>query len=74
MDSITRIKEFIKSNFPDWEKISFSEFQESIDFRDDLSELYKINHEEIILISYSSFISSASSGASALRFRFKPSQ
>lgn len=52
MDSITRIKEFIKSNFPDWEKISFSEFQESIDFRDDLSELYKINHEEIILISY----------------------
>ena len=21
MDSITRIKEFIKSNFPDWEKI-----------------------------------------------------
>lgn len=51
MDSITRIKEFIKSNFPDWEKISFSEFQESIDFRDDLSELYKINHEEIILIS-----------------------
>jgi len=52
MDSITRIKEFIKSNFPDWEKISFSEFQESIDFRDDLSELYKINNEEIILISY----------------------
>lgn len=52
MDSITRIKEFIKSNFPDWEKISFSEFQENIDFRDDLSELYKINHEEIILISY----------------------
>ena len=35
MDSITRIKEFIKSNFPDWEKISFSEFQENIDFRDD---------------------------------------
>lgn len=52
MDSITRIKEFIKNNFPDWEKISFSEFQESIDFRDDLSELYKINNEEIILISY----------------------
>ena len=37
MDSITRIKEFIKSNFPDWEKISFSEFQESIDFRDDFA-------------------------------------
>ena len=52
MDSITRIKEFIKNNFPDWEKISFSEFQESIDFRDDWSELYKINNEEIILISY----------------------
>ena len=52
MDSITRIKEFIRSNFPDWEKISFSEFQESIDFRDDWSELYKINNEEIILISY----------------------
>lgn len=42
MDSITRIKEFIKSNFPNWEKISFSEFQENIDFRTDWSELYKI--------------------------------
>ena len=52
MDSITRIKEFIKSNFPNWEKISFSEFQENIDFRTDWSELYKINNEEIILISY----------------------
>lgn len=52
MDSITRIKEFIKSNFPNWEKISFSEFQENIDFRTDWSELYKINDEEIILISY----------------------
>ena len=52
MDSITRIKEFIKSNFPNWEKISFSEFQENIDFRNDWSELYKINDEEIILISY----------------------
>ncbi len=52
MDSVTRIKEFIKNNFPDWQKISFSEFQDSIDFRDDLNELYKINNEEVILISY----------------------
>lgn len=52
MDSVTRIKEFIKNNFPDWQKVSFSEFQDSIDFRDDLNELYKINNEEVILISY----------------------
>jgi len=52
MDSITRIKEFINSSFPEWEKIDFSTFNESIDFRTDLSELYRINDEEIILISY----------------------
>ena len=48
MDSITRIKEFIKSNFPNWEKISFSEFQENIDFRTDWSELYKTSNPQVI--------------------------
>ena len=52
MDSITRIKNFISSNFPEWEKVKFSHFEESVDFRQEWSELYKINGEEIILISY----------------------
>lgn len=52
MDSITRIKNFIRSNFPEWEKVKFSHFEESVDFRQEWSELYKINGEEIILISY----------------------
>ncbi len=52
MDSIARIKNFIGSCFPDWEKVDFSEFEEDIDFRDDWSDLYKINSEEIVLISY----------------------
>lgn len=52
MDSIKRIKEFIAKNFPEWVKIDFSIYNEEIDFRRDLSELYKINNEEIILISY----------------------
>lgn len=52
MDSITRIKEFIQKNFPDWIKIDFSDYEESIDFRNDLSELYRIDDEEVILISY----------------------
>lgn len=52
MDSISRIKEYIKKNFSNWVKIDYSEFDEKIDFRKDWSELYKINDEEIILISY----------------------
>lgn len=52
MDSITRIKEYIKENFSNWEKVDYSEFNDKIDFRKDWSELYKINDEEIILISY----------------------
>lgn len=52
MDSITRIKEYIKENFSNWEKVEYSEFNDKIDFRKDWSELYKINDEEIILISY----------------------
>ena len=52
MDSISRIKEYIKENFSSWVKIDYSEFDEKIDFRKDWSELYKINDEEIILISY----------------------
>lgn len=50
MDSITRIKEYIKKNFSSWIKVDYSEFDEKIDFRKDWSELYKINDEEIILI------------------------
>ena len=52
MDSITRIKDFIGKCFPDWEKVDFSKFEENIDLKKGLSELYKINDEEIILISY----------------------
>ena len=53
MDSITRIKDFIRNNFPEWEKVDYSQYEETIDFRKDQSELYKINNEEVILISYS---------------------
>ena len=52
MDSITRIKDFIRDNFPEWEKVDYSQYEETIDFRKDQSELYKINNEEVILISY----------------------
>lgn len=52
MDSITRIKNFIHICFPGWEKVDFSEYEENIDFRKDWSELYRINNEEVILISY----------------------
>lgn len=52
MDSITRIKEYVKKNFSNWVKVDYSEFNDQIDFRKDWSELYKINDEEIILISY----------------------
>lgn len=52
MDSITRIKDFIRNNFPEWEKVDYSQYEETIDFRKDQSELYKINSEEIVLISY----------------------
>lgn len=52
MDSITRIKEFIRTNFPEWEKVDYSEVDDNIDFRTDMSELYKIINDEIILISY----------------------
>ena len=52
MNSITRIKNFIHNSFPDWEIINFSDYEEKIDFRKDWSELYRINNEEVILISY----------------------
>lgn len=52
MDSITRIKSFINICFPGWEKVDFSKYEENIDFRKDWSELYRINNEEVILISY----------------------
>lgn len=52
MDSITRIKDFIRYNFPEWEKVDYSKYGENIDFRKDWSELYKIDNGEVILISY----------------------
>lgn len=52
MDSKTRIKDFINNNFPNWQKVNYSDFGEDVEFNKDLSELYKINNEEIILISY----------------------
>ena len=52
MDSKTRLKEYISQNFPNWEKVDFAEFDNNIDFKEDFSELYKINDEETILISY----------------------
>lgn len=52
MDSKTRIKNFINNNFPEWEEVDFSEFDEVVDFDKDYSELYRINNEEVILISY----------------------
>ena len=52
MDSKDRIKKFIKDNFPNWEKTDFSKYEEVIDFKKDFSELYKIENEEIILVSY----------------------
>lgn len=52
MDSKTRIKNYIKNNFPEWEKVDFSVFDEVVDFDKDYSELYRINNEEVILISY----------------------
>lgn len=52
MDSTTRIKEFIQNNFPEWKKVDFSKFDKNIDFRTDISELYQIADEEVILISY----------------------
>ena len=50
MDSISRIKEYIKENFSNWVKIDYPEFDEKIDFRKDWSELYKINDEEIMRV------------------------
>lgn len=52
MNSITRIREYIRVNFPEWEKVDYSEFDGNIDFRTDMSELYKIADDEVILISY----------------------
>jgi len=52
MDSKERIKKYIQQNFPEWDKVDFSVFEESVDFKTNLSELYKINNEEVILISY----------------------
>ena len=52
MDSITRIKNFIENNFPNWEKIDFTMFGGDVDWKKGLSDLYKIDNDEIILISY----------------------
>ena len=52
MDSIKRIKNFIRSNFPEWEKVEFTTFDETIDFRTDWNDLYRISDDEIILVAY----------------------
>lgn len=53
IDSKTRIKEYIQKNFPKWERVDYSNFcDENIEFDKNLSELYKIDNEEIVLISY----------------------
>lgn len=52
IDSIKRIKEFINNNFPNWEKVDFSHFEASVDVKKEWSDLYKIDDDEIILISY----------------------
>ena len=51
-DSKTRIKDFISSNFPSWKKVDYSEYEDNVDFDKNLSELYKIDNDEVILISY----------------------
>lgn len=52
MDSIKRIKNFIRSNFPEWEKVEFTTFDDTIDFRTDWNDLYRISDDEIILVAY----------------------
>lgn len=52
MDSTQRIKQFINNAFPEWTKVNFSDIEEGIDFKENLSELYRIDNDEIILISY----------------------
>ena len=52
MDSITRIKNFISNCFPNWTKVEFSTIDENINFREDWSDLYRIDDDELILISY----------------------
>lgn len=51
MDSTTRIREFITRNFPSWEKIDLSQFSDT-DFDDKYTDIYRIENEEIICISY----------------------
>ena len=52
MDSITRIKNFISNCFPGWTKVEFSTIDENVNFREDWSDLYRIDDDELILISY----------------------
>ena len=51
MDSTTRIREFITRNFPSWKKIDLSQFSDT-DFDDKHTDIYRIENEEIICISY----------------------
>lgn len=51
MNSTTRIKEFITRNFPNWEKMSSTQFT-GADFNNDYTEIYKIENDEFICISY----------------------
>ena len=52
MDSIKRIKNFIRSNFPEWEKVEFTTFDDTIDFKTNWNDLYRISDDEIILVAY----------------------
>lgn len=49
--SSSRLKDFIKRNFSSWERIDLSLFEE-IDFSNEYTEIYKIENEEIICVSY----------------------
>lgn len=51
MDSTTRIREFITRNFPTWNKIDLSQFSDT-DFDGKYTDIYRIENEEIICISY----------------------
>lgn len=51
MDSTTRIRQFITRNFPTWEKIDLSQFSDT-DFDDKYTDIYRIENDEIICISY----------------------
>ena len=52
MDSKTRIKNYIKEIFPEWERVDFAEFGEEINFKRDLCDIFRIKNGELIIIAY----------------------